>query len=106
MVRFNVKYNNPIGTVVNLINPSTQANAGTGSSVAYEKFFGVFQISTKSDAPTSYVSSIRTIDLSTIFETSASNIDSTNTDWASVYTDSFKTPNLTYTATYASLNLV
>ena len=42
MVRFNVKYNNPIGTVVDLINPSTLANAGTGSSVAYENFFGVF----------------------------------------------------------------
>jgi hypothetical protein len=54
------------------------------------------------DAPQTFANSVRTIDLSSIFETSADKIVSPTygVNYTTVYDASFKTSGLTYTATY------
>jgi hypothetical protein len=61
----------------------------------------------KSDAPQTYANSVRSIDLSTIFETSADKIVSPTygAAFTTVYDATFKTSGLTYTATYTETAL-
>ena len=61
----------------------------------------------KGDAPQTFANSVRIIDLSSIFGTSADAIVTTtdNNDWTTVYDGSFKTSELTYTATYTETAL-
>ena len=97
-VIFNI---NPTSGTATFIN-STGATVGTGSSISYtSRDFGAFQIKKRDDAPTSYVAKSRTIDLATVFKTSADNIDNTyGAEWSALYSTSFKATGLTYTATY------
>ena len=100
-VIFNV---NPTSGTATFIDPATGNPIETGSSISISyasRDFGAFQIKKKDDAPTSYDATSRTIDLTTVFKTSADSIDNTyGAEWSALYSTSFKATGLTYTATY------
>lgn len=100
-VIFNVAYNLDFGTAT-LINPNTGTSVGNGTSITYtSRDFGFFKMKKRDTAPTSYDETIRIIDLTTVFMTSADTIDSSfGNEWQELYTASFKATGLTYSATY------
>jgi len=56
----------------------------------------------RDEAPASYGETTRSIDMSTVFITSADSIDSSfGNDWHQLYTAAFKATGLTYSANYS-----
>ena len=94
-VIFNV---NPTSGTATFID-SNGATVGPATQISYtSKDFGAFQIKKRSDAPTSYDATSRTIDLTSVFTTSADSIDNTYAaEWLALYSTSFKATGLTYT---------
>jgi hypothetical protein len=99
-VIFNV---NPTSGMAKFIDPTTGVTVETGSSISYtSRDLGAFSLKKRSDAPTFYDATSRTIDLTTVFKTSADSIDNTyGAEWSALYSTSFKATGLTYAATYS-----
>ena len=94
-VIFNINSTSGAATFID----SNGATVGPATQISYtSKDFGAFQINKRNDVPTSYEATSRSIDLTTVFKTSADIVDNTyGAEWSELYSTSFKATGLTYT---------